>query len=117
MIMKLLIVELLAIYKMVKETVVCGDGTEIEINVTYLGGRKALQLQKKYLPLSEIKQSSDGMVQVSEKVDLAGMIEESLTDIEGFNIDKVKGSECGRIFNKYYFPEILGALGVSNNPN
>jgi len=102
---------------MTKETVECSDGSTIDINVMYLGGRKALQLQKKFLPLSEIKQTSDGAVEISEKVDMAGMIMESLEGIEGFNLDKVRGSECGRIFNKYFFPEILGALGVSNNPN
>lgn len=100
---------------MVKEIIKKTDGTEQEITITFLGGRKSAALQKKYLPLDQIQQTKEG-VKLGSGVDMSGLMLESLQTIEGFDVDKTMGDECGRIFHEYHFPEILGSLGVGN-PN
>ena len=100
---------------MIKEKIKLIDGTEQEIDLPLLSGRKAALLQKKYVPLNQVKQV-DGGVQLGEGVDIAGMAIEILDGIEGLDTDKVIASDCGRIFHKYYFKEIMAILGVGD-PN
>jgi predicted DNA-binding antitoxin AbrB/MazE fold protein len=102
---------------MVLEKVKYNDGTEVEVNITSLGFRKAMQLMSKYIPLEGIKQNKDGSVEMNGSLKLFELQVACLETIEGLDIDKVDITEGKRIYNKYFEESISMAMGQGGNPN
>lgn len=109
---------------MAKEKIKLLDEREIEVDIFRIGGRAAIQIAKKHIPIDSLKlnkQTDD--ITINGKVDLFGMQDSALETIKDPEFrkedeaDNISGEERTRIFKKYFEKDVMAGLGQGGNPN
>lgn len=102
---------------MVKEKVKYIDGTDVEVEVSRLGFRKANQVSRKHIPINDLSFAKDGAVSIKGDIDMLGMIETCLATIPSLDLDKLDTEDATRLYKKYFEKDVMGSLGQGSNPN
>lgn len=93
------------------------DGTEHEVQIYKLSGRKALLLAEEYLPMQGFKQYKDGTVEMSGNMRFFALKNACLETIKDLDLDQLDAEEITRLYETYFAGAIAAAMGQGGNPN